>query len=220
MLLALRLTAGGIPPLSQYLLDLPFIALIVPLGFQLQGLYRLRRGKSRVDDFFAVFVGSILAVLFGIVITLYVTVYFASPAAKARGQFEVSQPVWAIFLVLNVALTYSSRELVREVLERRWRAGIGLKRILLAGSSERRRAARPPRRSRRRAGHQHQRRPPPGLQQHRQAGPRHRVFGGDARRPRDSLLDRRDAGEDDLEGRCLLPAGADGTRRQVVHDLQ
>ena len=42
-------------------------ALLVPLGFQLQGLYRLRRGRSRVDDFFAVFVGSILAVVFGIV---------------------------------------------------------------------------------------------------------------------------------------------------------
>ena len=46
---------------------LPFIALLVPLGFQLQGLYRLRRGRSRVDDFFAVFVGTILAVVFGIV---------------------------------------------------------------------------------------------------------------------------------------------------------
>ena len=50
--------------------------------------------------------------------------------------FEVSQVVWAIFLVLNVMLTYASRELVREVLERRWRAGIGLKRILIAGSGE------------------------------------------------------------------------------------
>jgi Undecaprenyl-phosphate glucose phosphotransferase len=126
----------GVPPLWQYIQDLPFIAVLVPFGFQLQGLYRLRRGRSRVDDFFAVFVGSILAVLFGIVATLYVTVYFASPAARARGQFEVSQPVWAIFLVLNVALTYASRELVREVLERRWRAGIGLKRILIAGSGE------------------------------------------------------------------------------------
>ena len=126
----------GVPPLWQYVQDIPLIALIVPLGFQLQGLYRLRRGKSRVDDFFAVFVGTILAVLFGVVATLYVTVYLASPAARARGQFEVSQPVWAIFLVLNVALTFASRELVREVLERRWRAGIGLKRILIAGSGE------------------------------------------------------------------------------------
>lgn len=127
----------GTPPLGQYVVNiLPFIAALVPLGFQLQGLYRLRRGRSRVDDFFAVFVGSILAVIFVIVGTLYVQTYFATAGARARGAFEVSQWVWAIFLVLNVALTYASRELVRDLLERRWRAGIGLKRILIAGSGE------------------------------------------------------------------------------------
>ena len=126
----------GIPPLRQYIELLPFIAVLVPLGFQLQGLYRLRRGRSRVDDFFAVFVGSILAVVFGIVATLYVEIYFATPAARDRGAFEVSQWGWAIFLVINVALTFASREAVREVLERRWKAGIGLKRVLIAGSGE------------------------------------------------------------------------------------
>jgi Undecaprenyl-phosphate glucose phosphotransferase len=126
----------GIPPLRQYLNVLPFILILVPLAYQLQGLYRLRRGRSRVDDFFAVFVGSILAVVFGIIATLYVQTYFATNAAKEQGLFEVSQVVWGLFLVLNVMLTYASRELVREVLERRWRAGIGLKRILIAGSGE------------------------------------------------------------------------------------
>jgi Undecaprenyl-phosphate glucose phosphotransferase len=126
----------GVPPLRQYLNVLPFIAAVVPLGFQLQGLYRLRRGRSRVDDFFGVFVGSILAVVFGIVGTIYTQIYFATNAAKARGVLEVSQAAWAIFLVLNIALTYSLREVVREILERRWRAGIGLKRILIAGSGE------------------------------------------------------------------------------------
>jgi Undecaprenyl-phosphate glucose phosphotransferase len=126
----------GVPPLRQYINVLPFVAVLVPLGFHLQGLYRLRRGRSRVDDFFAVFVGSILAVVFGIVTTLYVQTYFATSAARSRGALEVSQAAWGIFLVLNVALTFSSRELVREVLERRWRAGIGLKRILIAGSGE------------------------------------------------------------------------------------
>src|SRR3989441_11695558 len=100
------------------------------------GLYRLRRGRSRVDDFFAVFVGTILAVVFGIVATLYVQTYFTSGEAKQQGVFEVSQVVWGLFLVLNVTLTYASRELVREAFERRWRAGIGLKRILIAGSGE------------------------------------------------------------------------------------
>jgi Undecaprenyl-phosphate glucose phosphotransferase len=126
----------GLPPLRQYVNILPFVALLVPLGFQLQGLYRLRRGRSRVDDFFAVFVGSILAVVFGIVATLYVQTYFATATVRVRGELQVSQPVWAIFLVLNVVLTFASRELVREILERRWRAGIGLKRILIAGSGD------------------------------------------------------------------------------------
>jgi Undecaprenyl-phosphate glucose phosphotransferase len=126
----------GVPPLRQYINVLPFVAVLVPLGFHLQGLYRLRRGRSRVDDFFAVFVGSILAVVFGIVATLYVQTYFATGAARASGAFEVSQAAWAIFLILNIALTFASRELVREALERRWRAGIGLKRILIAGSGE------------------------------------------------------------------------------------
>src|SRR5437762_90522 len=113
----------GTPPLSQYVNVLPFVAALVPLAYNLQGLYRLRRGRSRVDDFFAVFVGSILAVVFGIVATLYVQTYFATNAQKETGAFEVSQVVWGIFLVLNVALAYSSRELVREIFERRWRAG-------------------------------------------------------------------------------------------------
>ncbi len=126
----------GVPPLRQYVAVMPFVMGLVPLGFHLQGLYRLRRGRSRVDDFFAVFVGSILAVVFGIVATLYVQTYFATGPAKDRGAFEVSQAVWAIFLVINVALTYASREAVREALERRWRAGIGLKRILIAGAGE------------------------------------------------------------------------------------
>ncbi len=125
------------PPLQQYINVLPFIAVLVPLGFQLQGLYRLRRGRSRVDDFFAVFVGSILAVVFGIVATLYVQTYFATQrgagsAARSRCRSRSGRSSWSS----TSTLTFAARELVREVLERRWRAGIGLKRILIAGSGE------------------------------------------------------------------------------------
>ena len=123
----------GVPPLRQYLNLLPFIAVLVPLGFHLQSLYRLRRGRSRVDDFFAVFVGSILAVLMGVGATLYVQTYIAP---NDRGAYEVSQAVWALFLAINVTLTYSLRQVMREVFERRWRSGIGLRRVLIAGSGE------------------------------------------------------------------------------------
>ena len=126
----------GFPPFGQYVTVLPLVAAVVPFAYYTQGIYRLRRGRSRVDDFFAVFVGSILAVLLGLFGTVYFETYFASAAARSRGALEISQLVWGLFLVLNVVFTYASRELVRQALERRWRAGIGLKRILIAGAGD------------------------------------------------------------------------------------
>jgi Undecaprenyl-phosphate glucose phosphotransferase len=126
----------GTPPFGQYLRIAPFIGLLVPIAFQVQGLYRLRRGRSRVDDFFGVFVGTILAVVLGLGGTLYYQTYYTNEPAKDVGLYEVSQYVWLLFLGLNVAYAYASRELIREALERRWRAGIGLKKVLIAGSGD------------------------------------------------------------------------------------
>jgi Undecaprenyl-phosphate glucose phosphotransferase len=126
----------GYPPLEQYLRMLPFIQAIVPIAFYAQGLYHLRRGRTRVDDFFAVFVGTILAVVIGVGGTLYFQAYYVSDELKDAGAYEISQLVWAIFLVVNVTFAYTSRELIREALERRWKAGIGLKRVLIAGSGD------------------------------------------------------------------------------------
>jgi Undecaprenyl-phosphate glucose phosphotransferase len=125
-----------VPQFKYYAFMLPFVALLVPAAFHVQGLYRLRRGRSRLDDFFGVFVGSILAVVVGVFATLYIGTYYLPPALKDKGVYEVSQVGWALFLGVNVLFTYSSRELVREALERRWKAGIGLKRVLIAGAGD------------------------------------------------------------------------------------
>jgi len=122
----------GRPLLSEYAAILPLVAALVPLAFQLQGLYRLRRGRTRVDDFFAVLVGNIVAVLAGVVGVLYLQAYYPDWIIRD----PVSRAVWILFLVLNVIFTFSSRELVRDLLRRRWRAGIGLKRVLIVGASD------------------------------------------------------------------------------------
>ncbi len=126
----------GQPPLEQYLTVLPFVALMVPVAFHVQRLYRLRRGRSRLDDFFAVLVGSLLTVLLALVGTLYVQTYHLSDARKAQGYLEVSQWVWVIFLCLNVCFAFASREFVRAQLRRRWRKGIGLRRVLVVGAGD------------------------------------------------------------------------------------
>jgi Undecaprenyl-phosphate glucose phosphotransferase len=129
-------TPKGHPPLEQYLDVLPFVALMVPVAFHVQRLYRLRRGRTRMDDFFAVLVGSLLTVLLALVGTLYVQTYHLSDALKAQGYLEVSQWVWVLFLGLNVVFAFSSREFVRAQLRRRWRHGIGLRRVLIVGASD------------------------------------------------------------------------------------
>jgi hypothetical protein len=126
----------GQPPLLRYVGLGAFIALLVPIAFRVQGLYRLRRGRTRVDDFFGVLVGSILAVIFGVVGTLYVNTYHLSEALKAEGFLEVSRGVWVLFLGLNIAFTYTSRDVARTILRRRWREGRGLKRVLIVGAGE------------------------------------------------------------------------------------
>jgi FlaA1/EpsC-like NDP-sugar epimerase len=73
----------GLPPFRQYVNILPFVATLVPFAYYLQGLYRAGRGRSRVDDFFAVLVGSVLAVVLGVVSTLYVQTYVVSETLRA-----------------------------------------------------------------------------------------------------------------------------------------
>jgi Undecaprenyl-phosphate glucose phosphotransferase len=126
----------GLPSFAWYETLMPLVGALVPVAFHVQGLYRLRRGRTRVDDLFAVFVGSILAVILGVIGTLYYGTYYLSQAEKDQGLYQVSQLVWMLFLIINVVFTYTSRELVREALERRWKAGIGLKRVIIAGGGD------------------------------------------------------------------------------------
>ncbi len=126
----------GQPALEHYLRMAPFIGLLLPFGLWIQGAYRLGRMRSRVDDFFAVFVGSVMAVALGLAGTLYYQAYYVPQVLKDLGTYEVSRLVWALCLTLNVLLCYASRAAGRAILERRWRHGVGLKRILVAGTSD------------------------------------------------------------------------------------
>jgi len=126
----------GQPPFEQYLAVLPFVAAMVPIAFHIQRLYRFRRGRTRLDDFFAVFVGSLLTVLLAVAGTLYVQTYYLPLALKEQGYLEVSQVVWVLFLSLNVMLAFGMRETVRVLLKRRWRAGVGLRRVLIVGAGD------------------------------------------------------------------------------------
>ena len=92
----------GQPAFTQYLILIPFIGILVPLAFHLQGAYRLRRNRSRIDDFFSVLVSNVIVVVIGLLGTLYLQVYVANGQERLEGTYEVSRLVWMLFLVFSV----------------------------------------------------------------------------------------------------------------------
>ena len=112
-------------------------ALLVPLAFQVQGIYRLRRGRTRVDDFFAVFVGSILAVVLGIV------THPLHPGLLRSRRPEGPRRLRGVAAGLGPVPRPQRRAHLRaraSSCAKRWSAagapGIGLKRVLVAGAGE------------------------------------------------------------------------------------
>jgi Undecaprenyl-phosphate glucose phosphotransferase len=125
----------GVPDLSRYLLLLPLMAVLWPVVLYFHGLYRLGRGRSRIDELFAILFSVLIASALTLGATLYVRVYYRyQPEVAPR--WEYSQAVFAIFVVLDVLLLNAGRGAVRAWEERQWAAGENLTRVLVAGTGE------------------------------------------------------------------------------------
>jgi Undecaprenyl-phosphate glucose phosphotransferase len=125
----------GVPDRDQYLLLLPLIVLLWPGVLYFHGLYQLRRGRSRIDEFFAILFSVLIASALTLGFTLYVRVYHAY-APDLAPQWEYSQAVFAIFVVLDVLALNAGRWTIRAWLERLWASGYGVKNVLVAGTGE------------------------------------------------------------------------------------
>jgi len=125
----------GVPDLSRYLLLLPLMAVVWPVVLYFHGLYQLKRGRSRIDELFAILFSVLIASALTLGATLYVRVYYRYQPEVAP-LWEYSQAVFAIFVVLDVLLLNAGRWAVRAWEERRWAAGENLTRVLVAGTGE------------------------------------------------------------------------------------
>ncbi|MCM2256162.1 MAG: undecaprenyl-phosphate glucose phosphotransferase [Vicinamibacteria bacterium] len=125
----------GLPQLETYLVLLPVIAILWPLVLYVHGLYRLRRDRPRLDEFFTIVWSVAVATAFLLAFTLYLRVYwFYEPEVAPRWEF--SQGVFGVFVVLDVAALYAGRALFRAWLQRRWATDENARRLLVAGAGD------------------------------------------------------------------------------------
>ena len=125
----------GLPDVSRYLLLLPVISLLWPGVLYFHGLYQVKRGRSRIDEFFAILFSVLIASALTLGATLYVRVYYRyQPDVAPR--WEYSQGVFALFVLLDVIALNLGRAGLRAWLQRMWAAGYNVKRVLIAGAGE------------------------------------------------------------------------------------
>jgi Undecaprenyl-phosphate glucose phosphotransferase len=125
----------GIPPLSRYLLLLPLLTVLWPAVLYFHGLYQLKRGRSRIDEFFGILFSVLIGTALTLGLTLYVRVYYRYQPDVAP-LWEYSQLVFGLFIVLDVAALNLGRWALRRYLERMWAAGYNVRRVLVAGAGE------------------------------------------------------------------------------------
>ena len=125
----------GTPALERYLLLMPVLGLLWPLVLYFHGLYQIRRGRSRIDEFFAICFSVAIGTAATLGLTLYLRVYhFYQP--EVAPAWEYSQAVFGIFVVLDVLALNAGRWALRAYLERQWARGHNLRRVLVAGTGE------------------------------------------------------------------------------------
>jgi exopolysaccharide biosynthesis polyprenyl glycosylphosphotransferase len=116
----------GTPPLEMYLRLIPVTVIMWPTVFYFQGLYQLRRLRSRFDELLRVVLAILLAT---ILLTAFLTFY--RPA-----DFTYSRLYLPVFAAVDVALVAFTRWLISEVLRRIRRSGGNRQTVLVVGAGE------------------------------------------------------------------------------------
>jgi exopolysaccharide biosynthesis polyprenyl glycosylphosphotransferase len=117
----------GQQDLTVYLQLLPIVAVIFPLAFSIQGLYRFRPGRGAIEELVSV----AIATLFGTVVLSGLLLW-----VRPQPEVDYSRATLAIFALCEVVLVAMGRAVVRGSIRRRYRAGKDLERVLIAGSGE------------------------------------------------------------------------------------
>ena len=128
--------ARGIPPVRAYALVFPLF-LAVHLGvFYLQGFYRTKLRRARIDDFLYVSVNGILTILVVFSVLNYLYNYSQGQAPLYRMTFKLSHGFLAVYFVTFIFVVLIFRNQVYFFMKRRYARGLNLTNVLIVGAGE------------------------------------------------------------------------------------
>jgi len=126
----------GIPPLKSYVAVFPLFLLLHILIFFIQGFYRTRLKRVRIDDFFFIVLNVIFTILIVQAVMSYFSSYSQGPAPLFSMTFKISHGFLALYSLYVVLLILFLRFQIYFFMKRRFARGMNLQNILIIGAGE------------------------------------------------------------------------------------
>jgi exopolysaccharide biosynthesis polyprenyl glycosylphosphotransferase len=128
--------AKGIPALGSYLAILPLFLLVHLLIFSIQGFYRSRLKRTKIDDFFFITLNAVLTIVVVVAILSYVYAYSGAESTLGKLSFTISRGFLAVYFVSVILLVSFLRNQVYFYMKRRYARGLNLQNVLIVGAGE------------------------------------------------------------------------------------
>lgn len=126
----------GIPPLKSYIAVFPLFLLAHILIFFIQGFYRTRLKRVRIDDFFFISLNVIFTILIVQAVMSYLSNYSQGPAPLFSMTFKISHGFLALYFLYAVLLILFLRFQIYFFMKRRFARGMNLQNVLIVGAGE------------------------------------------------------------------------------------
>ena len=126
----------GIPPLKSYVLVLPVFLAVHFVIFFLQGFYRTRLKRTKIDDFFLVTLNAVLTIVIIQAILAYLNAYSQGAAPLFRVTFKLSHGFLGVYFVVVVLMISFLRNQIFYFMKKRYARGMNLKSVLIVGAGD------------------------------------------------------------------------------------
>ncbi|MEW5901072.1 MAG: undecaprenyl-phosphate glucose phosphotransferase [Acidobacteriota bacterium] len=129
--------AKGIPPLGQYAAVFPLFLATHLLIFYLQGFYRTRLQRAKIDDFLAICLNTVLTIgidFFAILSYLYT--YSQGPRPLFRVTVKISHGFLAVYFLSVIVVIAAFRNQIYHFMKRRYARGYNLQNVLVVGAGD------------------------------------------------------------------------------------
>lgn len=128
--------AKGIPALKNYIWIFPLFLISHVIVFYIQGFYKTRLKRTKIDDFFFIVLNAIITIFFVFTILNYLNAYSRGSAPLFRVQFTISHGFMALYFFAFVLLISFLRNQIYHFMKRRYARGLNLKSVLIVGAGE------------------------------------------------------------------------------------